>query len=394
MRKGTKYVVEFLLMILLLFAVTSCAEKESAEPAKQAGSTNRGPGWSLMVGRKLPQKMILEGNEILIADSVGNILAIEPRDGSHRVAINAGAPIMGWDKKEQLVVSGTIKGLVHLNDITTGAELWSTTCETTPGEPSFTPDGVVFADGINRFRVRHHSLNDGISLWLREFDVKPSGYAPVVNEDAVFVSLEDGTIHALGLTDGETMWEFKVGGPLGLVEGSPYLERYEFLDEEGIERAKFMPIHPGGIGRMLLIEQGLIVPSEDGWVRCFNPRSGEIVWQNKLAKRVIHAWYSERSLLYCEDDRRGFYRIDADNGDVESYASPIYPTNGFVSMDTRLMVDKNSEGKPHWRSVDSLLPVEALDIDFTPIGNVYSDEGIFVVRTSDGRIMDLSDKVF
>ena len=398
MRKGLKKRLALLFLAFLSMLMSSCSTDKSSQREQKADATESTSiadhGWSFVVGSKIPEKMILEGNEIFLADSTGKLLAIDTADGSHRTAVNLSGPVMGWDKQGNLVVTSTIRTLVHLNDIRTGEELWSTSCGTTPGEPAFTGDGIVFVEGLGPYRARHHSINDGIPIWRREFDSKPSGYAPVVGEDAVFIAFEDGYIHALGLDDGQTTWDFKAGPPLELDPDSRMQKKYEFLDEAGEQRARLIPVHPGGIGRMLLIGTGLVIPSEDGYLRCLNQNTGEVVWELGFEDRIIHAWLLDDAHLYCDSIEGDFYRIDPDGGEIIAQVTLENPTLGFVATENRLIIDLTDDGKPLWRSAANMSAIGPLDVDIIPTGNVYSNEEVFVVRTNDGRIVDLYSEVF
>lgn len=402
MRKGLKSSVALLLLAFLSMVMSSCSTDRSSQQGPKtdapdkalSGLSTADRGWSFTAGRKTPEKMVHEGNEILLADSTGKLLAVDISDGSRRIAVTLSGPVMGWDKQGNLVVTGTIRKLVHLNDITTGEELWSTSCGTTPGEPAFTGDGVIFVEGLGPYRVRHHSINDGIPIWLREFDSKPSGYAPVVGEDAVFIAFEDRYIRAFGLDDGQTIWDFKVGPPLELDPDGRQGKRYEFLDEAGVQRARLIPTHPGGIGRMLLIEQGLVIPSEDGYLRCLNQNTGEVIWELGFGDRIIHAWLLDDAHFYCDSIEGDFYRIDPDGGEIITQVTLENPTHGFVATENSLIIDLTDGGKPIWRSSNDLEAKGPLDVDIIPTGNIYSNEGVFVVRTNDGRIVDLYSEVF
>jgi len=89
-------------------------------------------------------------------------------------------------------------------------------------EPVLVGDSLVFADGAG-YTWRYNL--EGEQLW-RHYAGAPVLSSPVVVDDTVFVSALDGTLHALGLEDGQSRWLYKHPSELSRVSelelyGSP-----------------------------------------------------------------------------------------------------------------------------------------------------------------------------
>ncbi len=342
--------------------------------------------WSVTIGRKLPEKMVVQEDEVLLADSIGNIVALDIADGGSRTVIHLPGPIMGWDISERYIASSSISKHIHFNDMSTGEELWSTQCETTPGEPAITRYGVIFVEGLGPYRVRHHSLEDGSQLWQREFDVKPGGYAPVLNNaNSAFIAFEDGTVRAFNIENGSILGEFKVGSPLELDPEGRWKGRYDFLGAEGERKARLAPVHPGGVGRMLTLGWHAVIPSEDGHLYCMDFINGTIRWENDFGERVILVWEDE-NYFYAETAEGNFHRIDRENGELLHSVHLDNPTSGFVSTGIGIIVDTSDEDELIVRSGFDLREISRIDAGFIPVDSVIT-VGAIIMRTNDGRII-------
>ena len=161
--------------------------------------------------------------------------------------------------------------------------------------------GGYFFEGLGPYRVRFYSF-EGEKIWQREFDIKPSGLSPAYSGDAAFIAFEDRTIRALKLDKGKTAWEFTVGKPLELAEDGRWAGRYDFLGAEGDEKARKSAFHIGGVGRMAIAGARLIVPSEDGCVRCLDFTKGEMKWECRFGDRITCLWgsTSKSAVVYVE----------------------------------------------------------------------------------------------
>lgn len=393
----------WLLMLLILpCIVIGCGkdnEKQKGPPDRsslRSFQADVSPNWDVTIGRKLPEKMVVVGDEVLIADSIGNILALDIADGGSRTVIHLPGPIMGWDISEGHIAASSISKHIHFNDVNTGEELWSTQCETTPGEPAITRSGVIFVEGLGPYRVRHQSQEDGGLLWQREFDIKPGGYAPVLNNaNCAFIAFEDGTVRAFDLEDGSIRGEFKVGSALELDPEGRWKGRYDFLGAEGERKARNAPVHPGGVGRMLILGWHAVIPSEDGHLYCRDFINGRIRWEIDFEERVILIWEDE-NYFYAETIEGNFHRIDRENGQVLHSVRLDNPTSGFVSTGIGIIVDTSDEGELIVRSGFDLRELTRMNTNFQgitrtfpsfiPIDSVITGDAI-IMRTNDGRIV-------
>ena len=347
--------------------------------------------WELRIGRKLPEKMYRDGQEIYVADSIGNILALSVQDGAQRIAVHVPGPIMGWDIMGNSIASSSIDKNVHLNDSRTGEELWSVACETTPSEPVFASKGVVVSEGLGPYRVKYISVENGKTLWSLEFKAKPGGYAPAVNSDAAFIAFDDGYIRALSLSDGHTLWEYQVGKPLEIKAGGRWKGEYGFLGGPGESNMRLQALQAGGIGRIIVdLNNGVVVPSEDGYVRCFNPQDGWLIWERKFDDRVWRIWQiisSGETLAFVETIEGQFVRINPKTGEIIASINLIAPSINCTFLDDSLIADTTGEnGEAVIRSLVDLTEIGRIDLDLWPIGGVKVNDKL-IVRSDDGRIV-------
>ncbi len=386
-----------LMIALTIVAQSGCGGRDEAGRKKTGESmpvqaaTSPRVEWSFMLGAKLPGNMALYEKEILVADSIGNLLAVSVKDGSQRKAIHYPGPVMGWDIRDDAVAASTITKKLHFGDVTTGEELWSVSCETTPSEPAITTEGVIFSEGLGPYRVRFYSF-EGLKIWEREFDVKPSGFSPTYSGDAAYIAFEDRTIRALKLDKGDTLWEFSVGKPLELAEDGRWAGRYEFLGVEGDEKARRSPFYIGGVGRMAIAGAGLIVPSEDGYVRCIDFTKGEMKWASRFEDRITCLWgsTSQSALIYVETVEGHFACMDTMTGDILGDALLENPTLGMIPLENgEIIVDVDIFKKPLLRGVPSLVETGILDIVIIPEDGMRVGD-MLVVRTRDGEIAGIS----
>jgi len=402
MRNGDRFkhlTLIFMLIILLCLAMLACGKggpspKEEKRQEKHATATKPfGPEvqWDLRIGRKLPEKMYWDGKEVYIADSIGNILALSVKDGAQRIAVHVPGPIMGWDIQGNSIASSSIDKNVRLNDSATGEEGWSVACETAPSEPAFAGNGVIFSEGLGPYRVKLISVEGGKTLWSQEFKAKPSGYAPAVNGNAAFIAFDDRYIRALSLGDGHTLWEYRVDNPLEIKAGGRWKGEYGFLGESGESSMRLQPIQAGGIGKIVAdLNNGVLVSSEDGYVRCLNWQDGKPLWQHKFDDRVWRIWTIIRSgepWAFAETIEGQFVRINPKTGEIVAAINLIAPTFGCIFLDNSFIVDTTGEnGETVFRSLVDLTEIHRIDFDLTPIDGMQVDDRL-VIRSDDGRIV-------
>jgi len=404
MGNGFRYTARvFLVVIGLCAAMFACGKgapsaKEEQRQEKSTGGAKPGAApsgpevqWELRIGRKLPEKMYCDGREVYVADSIGDILALSVEDGAQRIAVHVPGPIMGWDIQGDLIASSSIDKNVHLNDTTTGEERWSIPCETTPSEPAFAGKGVVFGEGMGPYRVKYISVEDGKTLWSRVFKAKPSGYAPAANSDTAFIAFDDRYIRALSLEDGHTLWEYQVGNPLEIKAGGRWTGEYGFLGESGELNMRLQPIQAGGIGRIIVDpNSGVLVPSEDGYVRCFRPVDGKPVWERKFDDRVWRMWepsFPENIGFYAETVEGRFVRMNPKTGEIIASQNLLTPTLGCIFLNTTLIADTTGDnGEAVLRVLTDLKERRRMDLDLTPIGGMQANDKL-IVRSDDGRIV-------
>ncbi len=357
--------------------------------------------WEYRVGRKLPENLYVDSktNEVLLADSIGNIIALSFEDGAPRTVIHTPGPIMGWEMVswDDRIVSSSVDKHVRLNDITTGEELWSVDCETTPSEPLVTSTGVLVSDGTGPYRCRYLAMANGGAIWQREFDAKPGNWGAngFYDPKLVIIGFEDRYIRALSFDNGQTMWEFQVGEPLEINKEGLWKGKYDFLGIEGDEIARGKPFQIGGIGKPF-VDVGILVPSEDGYVRCFDTNTGDLMWEHKFDDRVWHIRpgpENKRHSVYVETIEGDFYRMDSSMGTIYSSVKLVDPSFGFIDIwpQSALIVDgSGTSSEMLMRDNTDFSVIRKLNFGMTLIGGFITEDrspDLLIARTDDGRIV-------
>ena len=119
----------------------------------------------------------------------------------------SGGPTVNGD----LVVVGTLEGMVYGLAASDGAERWNAQLSSEVIAPPAIGGGLVAAR-TNDGRVFGLDERDGKRLWVFDHATVPilslrGNSAPVIDSGAVFVGEDNGKVIALRATDGGEMWE-------------------------------------------------------------------------------------------------------------------------------------------------------------------------------------------
>lgn len=326
-------------VVLCAFALSGCStvkgwfggkKKDDGKPNEPTELTDFTPSvkvdkiWSVNAGKG--EERIGVGQGPTVAD--GRVYAAALKGGVHAYDLQSGKEVWHYvpkrkdkDKKDKdirlsggpgagegLVVIGGLDGEVIALDAATGAEKW--TAKVT-NEVIAAPSiglGLVFVRS-NDGRVTAFDAASGERRWFWNHEVpmlsvRGNG-SPAVGPGFVFVGNDDGTVSALASSDGHTTWDQSVSQPEGRseldrmadVDGTPVLEGTTLYATSfkkqtvAIDAPSGRPLwssEHGGVGRLGLSSDKLIVSDPSGTVYGLDKNGGSALWsQPSLARRNL-----------------------------------------------------------------------------------------------------------
>lgn len=216
----------------------------------------------------------------------------------------SGGPGVG----DGLVVIGTLDGQVIALDANDGTEKWRAKV---PGEVISAPaiaQGIVFVRS-NDGRVTGFDASNGTQKWFNPRELPAltvRGNAPVVAGPGVlFIGNDDGSVAALAMQDGRTVWDQMVANGEGRtelermsdVDGAPVLEgntlyvssfKNQTMAIEGPTGRPLWARDHGGAGGVALTSGNVFVTDSKGGVFSLDKTSGSAMWsQTGLARRTL-----------------------------------------------------------------------------------------------------------
>jgi len=208
-------------------------------------------------------------------------------------------------------------------------------------------------------------------FWVRE---QPSltvrgNDAPVLGPGFVFVGNDDGTLAALSLTDGRTLWEQAVAQPDGRtelermsdVDGSPVLDeavlfassyKHRTMALEGPSGRPLWVSEHGGANRPALSPQRLVVTDSNGTVWALDKYSGTAAWQQPaLARRNLSGAAIQGDYAVVGDFEGYLHWLRLDDGEfVARERAGRDPIRGAMVVVDGILVVQNTDGRvTAWR---------------------------------------------
>lgn len=165
-----------------------------------------------------------------------------------------------------LLVAGTIEGVVQAFDAGSGAERWHAEVSSEVIAPAAIADGIVVIR-TNDGRLYGFDANDGSRKWIYDRSTVPAlslrgNATPRIAEGVVYAGEDNGKVIALRLSDGNLLWE----QTLAPGEGRTEIERLQDAD--------------GG----LVVDNGVIYTSAyRGLVAALIAQSGRPLWTHSLS---------------------------------------------------------------------------------------------------------------
>jgi outer membrane protein assembly factor BamB/3',5'-cyclic AMP phosphodiesterase CpdA len=215
------------------------------------------PKWSVNVGGEVQSRLVKEGNTLYVSSMGNDLVALSAGDGAERFRIRTGGPIFsGAHVDSGTIYFGSADHFVYAADATTGAIKWKTelggavlagtniakgiVCVGTTDTKIY---GLDAATGVIQWTVQGGNMyqsktaTDGVTFFVGGWDntfraidaatgkenwklelgkkqkplfsaFSPAITAPAVGDGHVYVSTNDGILHALQVADGKETWKF------------------------------------------------------------------------------------------------------------------------------------------------------------------------------------------
>ncbi|GAA3918777.1 outer membrane protein assembly factor BamB [Luteimonas lutimaris] len=283
---------------------------EFAPSAKVAKlwSANAGKGEGLLGARQAPA----------IAD--GRVYAAAVKGGVRAFDLQSGAKVWTYDSDLSLsggpgaadgvVAVGSLEGDVIALDAATGAEKWRAKVVNEVIAAPAVGQGLVIVHS-NDGRVTAFDAASGERRWFWNHEMPlltvRGNDAPSLGPGYAFVGNDDGTVTALSLADGRELWTQVIGQPDGRtelermadVDGTPVLDGAILYASSfkrqtlAIEAPSGRPIwarDSGGLGRVGVASDRVVVTDPDGIVWALDKASGSALWsQPAMTRRSLTA---------------------------------------------------------------------------------------------------------
>lgn len=317
---------------LLAVALISCASDKSPKPQPMPNITNEvtlKKGWSqtrldyLVPGSFEPTVF---DNAIYVADVDGDILKLDPSDGSTIKSYTVGNE---GSLSSAVGVSGsylfvtTTKGFLIALDKTTGKTAWRVQLPTVSLEaPQVGRDIVVVR--TNDAQLLAYNANDGKPLWVYQKPIPPLTLRAVhtfiiIANEVVAVGLPGGKLALINLYSGTPLWENYIAVPTGSTD----LDKITDIDV-----------------RPVLSDKMLCAASYNGKIACIDAMSSNVLWQKPFStsqgltidQQNVYA-VSQDGIVYAFDRSSGTQIWFNDTMKYRKLSAPAILGNGVVVVD-------------------------------------------------------------
>jgi len=291
----------------------------SAEPSELtefAHTANVSKLWSANAGKGedglgVSQAPAIADGRVYAAAVEGGVRAFDLQTGAKAWTYESDLPLSGGPGAgDGLVVIGSLEGDVIALDAATGAEKWSAkVVNEIIAAPAVGQGMVIVHSNDGRVTAFDAATGERRWFWNREMPLLTvrGNDAPSLGPGYVFVGNDDGTVTALSLADGRELWSQVVGQPDGRtelermadVDGTPVLDGAILYASSfkrqtlAIEAPNGRPIWArdnGGLGRVGVASDRVVVTDPDGIVWALDKSSGSALWsQPAMARRSLTA---------------------------------------------------------------------------------------------------------
>lgn len=168
-----------------------------------------------------------------------------------------------------------------------------------------------------------YEVTKGQAEWIREMD-GPIFTSPLVMDDKIYISSEDGVFIAAELNTGETLWSFTTSGGWGVspaanddlvIISNEDGNLYALDANNGIEKWKFKSQLPF-VSSPAILDGVVYSAGLDGLLYALNIENGKILWKTETKGPMISSanFFGEALLV---GDLAGFlYAIDRSSGEI------------------------------------------------------------------------------
>jgi outer membrane protein assembly factor BamB len=268
---------------------------------------------------------------VLVADTGGEIAALDAATGSERWVLAVGAGVYGTPALAgELVVAGTDAGELVAIDIATGDQAWRRSLDGGPVvAPPLVADDLVLA-ATEGGRLVAVAPEDGAIQW--SIDVGAAVIrGPAYANGVVYVGTQDGWLIAIDVAGRAVRWRQQLGpgaaGSPAVADGRVYVgwggevpdpqQRLVALDAaEG--RLLWTFGTPGGERAHLgAVAHGRVyAAAEDGVLYALDARSGALAWNAELGGRLATLATVVGDVVYASSTEGTIHALDARTGAV------------------------------------------------------------------------------
>jgi outer membrane protein assembly factor BamB len=286
---------------------------------------------------RLGLRPIVDADRLYAASHDGDVYSFNLKTGKNNWKVQtklrlSGGPGLG---AERLYVGSSDGDLLALN-ATDGKELWRIKMHGEVIAPPAATDSIVVVRTVDG-RLRGLSTADGSELWVAEQQVPRlslRGTAPpVIVRDMVVCGFDNGKVMAVGLKDGNVVWETTVAPSRGRTELERLVDIDSTVQVEGDDvfvvgfqgRAAMLALDSGQVwwSRDASSDRGLVVGPDavyvaaaDGDVIALDRRDGTPKWtQAGLHRRGLSSPALDGSALVLADFEGYVHWLDAATGD-------------------------------------------------------------------------------
>lgn len=292
---------------------------------------------------RLGLRPVAHEGRVYAAAHDGTVYALDIKTGRVQWRVRtklplSGGPGLGGGR----LFLGSSEGDVLALSAADGKELWRVAVTGEVIAPPAATENIVVVRSVDG-RLRGLNAADGAELWVAEQSVPRLSLrgtaAPVITGDMAICGFDNGKVMAVGLGDGDVLWETTVAPSRGRTE----LERLVDIDSSvqvvgndvfvvGFQgRAAMLALDSGQIwwSRDVSSDRGLVVGDDavyvsaaDGDVLALNRRDGTPLWtQAALHRRGLSAPSIDGSAIVVADFEGYLHWLDAGTGDMLARAA-------------------------------------------------------------------------
>ncbi len=324
-------------------------------------------------GQRLELVPYVYAGKVYVADSRGNVEAIDAVSGDRIWEHETGLPLSGGPGAgDHLVLVGSRDGELIALDATSGTERWRTrlSSEILSVPKAAAGRVVVHTMDGNLFGL---DAADGRQVWLFSRSVPVltlrGSSSPVISGDKVICGFASGKLNAFDLQTGELQWESSISIPSGRTE----LERMVDID-----------------GELAVVDGVIYVATFQGDLAAVSLETGVVLWRREMSSHAGAA--ADGYQVYVSDAEDQVWAIDPRSGAALWKQKKLRGRrlSAPAVLDQFVLVG-DFEGYLHWLSVEDGSLVARTRVGDAPISTPpIVRDGIAYVYGDGGRLAALS----